>query len=122
VSSSYLGGLQLDALRAACSVWPRGTLDPDLHAPLSIAVPALLLSGELDPITPPRYAERTLAGARQALHLVVPGHGHGQLLEPCVNRIVAAFLAQHSIGDLDTRCVDTLQPAPFFLTFTGTAP
>jgi pimeloyl-ACP methyl ester carboxylesterase len=122
IDASYLGALQLDGLRAICSAWPRGVMDPDLHASLDIDVPLLLLSGEADPITPPRYAEQVLAHAARATHLVLPGHGHGQLASLCVSRLVAQFLADDDPRSLDTRCVSQARPAPFFLDFTGTAP
>ncbi len=41
---------------SVCRVWPRGPVDADLHAPLHSDVPALLLSGSDDPVTPPDYA------------------------------------------------------------------
>ena len=56
LANTFLGTSQLDGLQAICGVWPRGPVDPDFHQPLHSEVPALLLSGSNDPITPPRYA------------------------------------------------------------------
>jgi len=122
ITDGYLGTLQLEGLAAICAIWPHGALDQDLHAPLRIDVPLLLLSGELDPITPPRYAEQILAQASDALHVVLPGHGHGQLADRCVSRLLAEFIASRSPQTLDPACAHESRPAPFFLDFTGTAP
>ena len=57
LANTFLGTEQIDGLLAVCRIWPRGPMDPDFHAPLHSTVPALLLSGSADPITPPQYAE-----------------------------------------------------------------
>ncbi|MCC5862517.1 MAG: alpha/beta fold hydrolase, partial [Gammaproteobacteria bacterium] len=74
---TYLGDQQLRMLARICQHWPAGLLDDDLHEPLSGDVPTLVLSGELDPITPPAYGERVMATLTRARHLVAPGQGHG---------------------------------------------
>ncbi|MBI1572493.1 alpha/beta hydrolase, partial [Escherichia coli] len=45
---------------AACPAWPHRPAPAANAVPLRSDVPALLLSGELDPVTPPRYAEQVL--------------------------------------------------------------
>ncbi len=75
-AGTLLGTAFVDLLRAQCAVWPRGAMPPDFHAPLHASQPALLLSGELDPVTPPRYGEavrRTLPNSR---HFTLKGQGH----------------------------------------------
>jgi len=63
-------------------------------APVVSDVPALILAGEYDPLTPPRYggiAGRTL---QRSLRLTFPGIGHGvQRTAPCAHAIMVAFLA-----------------------------
>lgn len=120
--ASYLGEAMLEGLEAMCSVWPRGVIDPDFKAPLDSAVPALLLSGSLDPVTPPAYAAAAAAGFRDSLHVSFEGKGHIQLGLSCAQRIVRAFLEAGTAQDLDTACVDQVAPAPFFLSFNGSAP
>ena len=56
-------------------------------------VPVLLLSGAIDPVTPPRHGARVAQalGAR-ARHVVVPAAGHGLLALPCVRDQVFRFV------------------------------
>ncbi len=122
LAHTFLGTSQLDALRAICSVWPRGPVDPAFHAPLHSDVPALLLSGSDDPITPPRYAAEASRGFAHSLSLVVQGFGHGQLTDPCVPQIMARFVARGSVTGLDAACIRRLAPTPFFVTRNGPAP
>jgi pimeloyl-ACP methyl ester carboxylesterase len=112
----------VDSMEAICAAWPRGPVDEDFAQPLDSAVPALLLSGEFDPATPAAYGATAAKGFRNGLHLVVPGQGHGQERLPCVQRILRDFIEAGSAKGLDTRCIATIRPAPFFLSFSGSAP
>lgn len=124
LGDTFLGTSQLDALQAICDEWPRGPMDEDLHAPLASDVPALILSGGADPVTPAAFGEVAARGFSRVQHVVLPGQGHGQLLQPCVDRIMAGFL--DAVADdgvaVDTSCIADLKPAPFFLNLNGPAP
>jgi pimeloyl-ACP methyl ester carboxylesterase len=122
LAKTFLGTAQLDGLQAVCGVWPRGPVDPDFHQPLHSDVPALLLSGGNDPITPPRYAAQAVRGFAHGLSLVVAGFGHGQLTDPCMAGVMARFLSRASVAGLDTACTRKLAPMPFFLTRNGPTP
>jgi pimeloyl-ACP methyl ester carboxylesterase len=119
---TYLGVSQLDALVSICSVWPKGPIDKDFHAPLRSAVPALLLSGGNDPVTPASYGEQAKRGFSNSEHLVLNGLGHGQLTAPCVDRLMAQFVERGSARALDTSCANNARPMPFFTTLAGPPP
>ena len=119
---SFLGSVMLDGLTAMCEVWPRGVVDADLKEPLRSAVPALLLSGEFDPVTPPVYAAAAAAGFSDHAEIVFRGQGHIQLGLKCAQSLVRHFLDAGTAAGLDTRCVDTVEAAPFFVNFNGGAP
>jgi pimeloyl-ACP methyl ester carboxylesterase len=125
LSATFLGTAQIDSLRAICAIWPRGPVDDDLHAPLRSRAPALLLSGTADPVTPVQFGEEAAAGFLDVLHVKIPDQGHGQLVQPCVDRLMAQFLeraGREPAATLDAGCALALQPPPFFLTLTGPAP
>jgi pimeloyl-ACP methyl ester carboxylesterase len=55
--------------------------------------PTWLLSGSLDPVTPPRHGQRVAqALGPLARHVVVPNTGHGALALPCLRDAVARFI------------------------------
>jgi pimeloyl-ACP methyl ester carboxylesterase len=122
LASTFIGTRQLDGLAALCEVWPRGVIDDDLHAPLASDVPTLLLSGSADPVTPPAGAAQAGAGLAHSRHVVIEGLGHGQIGAPCVDRLIAAFVASGKPAELDTACVERLRPMPFFTTLAGPSP
>lgn len=119
---SFLGSAMLDGLTALCEVWPRGVVDPDLKEPLDSTLPALLLSGEFDPVTPPAYAAAAAAGFSDHAAFVFQGQGHIQLGLKCAQTLIRHFLDAGTAAGLDAQCVDSVAAAPFFLGFNGGEP
>jgi len=122
VEASYIGILQLQSIEAMCSLWPAGPVDDDLRRPLATDIPVLLLSGDADPITPPRYAALAMAELRNARHLIDAGQGHGQAAVGCMPRLIGEFVAGTDPAALDASCLERSFAMPFFLDFSGPAP
>ena len=81
-------------------------------APVPIEAPVLLLSGALDPVTPPRRAESAARHMTHARHLVVANAGHGVSQLGCAPRLLREFLDAPS-ATLDAKCLAEI-PAPTF--------
>ncbi len=122
LNSTHMGAEQVQQLIEACKDWPKGVVDDDLHEPFRSDAAALLLSGADDPVTPPEYAASAQRAFADSKHVVVAGHGHGQLGTPCIDRIIENFMSAGSARNLDTRCTEKLKPMPFFITLAGPAP
>ncbi|GAC1303838.1 MAG: alpha/beta fold hydrolase [Steroidobacteraceae bacterium] len=122
IASTYQGSDQLLAVMAICALWPRGPIDENLHSPLNSDVPALLLSGEADPVTPPEAAARTARGFTHQRLVTLYGEGHGQLATGCVPKLMADFLNDPAPEKLDTTCLARHRPAPFFVDLNGPSP
>lgn len=122
LAATYMGDHQLVMLEQICAAWPAGLLDDDLHTPLRSDIPVLILSGELDPITPPAYGDQVMAHLQRARHVVAPGQGHGLAHRGCVPRLMERFLRDVDPASLDADCALDMRAAPFFLDFTGPAP
>ena len=122
LEKTYMGTAQLDGLRSICSIWPHGPVDPDFHEQLHADVPALLLSGSDDPVTPPGDAEDARRALTHSVHVVLKGFGHGQLTAPCVDKVMADFTNRGGIEGLDVSCAQNDRPMPFFVTLGGPSP
>jgi pimeloyl-ACP methyl ester carboxylesterase len=122
LAATYMGTAQLDGLLAVCRLWPRGPVDADLHSPLLSDVPALLLSGGNDPVTPPAYARQAARAFRHRLLIVLEGFGHGQLTAPCIDRVMARFVELGSADGVDVSCIRAARPMPFFTSVNGPPP
>jgi pimeloyl-ACP methyl ester carboxylesterase len=122
INASYMGSFQLETLEAMCEVWPAGVIDDAFKVPLATDLPFLLLSGDADPITPPRYADLAAAELTNFLPLVGKHQGHGQIAVGCMSRLVADFVAAADPGAIDDTCLERSFVMPFFLDFSGPAP
>jgi len=122
-AGTFVGELRYRIQTAACSVVPRGELPEGYFGPVRSDIPVLLLTGELDPVTPPYLADRVAKTLPNSLHLVVPYGGHGfdglEGLE-CIKSIEHRFLATASLDGLETGCVAAIHRAGFAL--EGAAP
>ncbi|MBD9370920.1 alpha/beta fold hydrolase [Xanthomonas sp. XNM01] len=107
---------------AACPSWPHGSRPEGFNAPFRSELPVLLLSGELDPVTPPRYGERVLEGLPNGRHLVLRGQGHGALGQGCMPKLVGRFIDTSDAAALDASCLDTMTYVPPFTSFNGWEP
>ncbi len=121
-AETYVGTAFVEVTAAVCEHWPRGVLDDDLRDPLASDKPVLMLSGELDPITPPAYADQAAAGFANAVQVVGQGQGHGMLMVGCVPRLMAEFVETAKPGSLDLDCVERIRPFPLFTSRMGPAP
>ena len=119
---SLIGNLIVESFAAQCPVWPVGARRTDFKHPVVSDKPVLLLSGELDPVTPPSFAEaaaKTLVNGRQ---LVARGLGHTVLWRGCLPKIAAKFVETLKPADLDVSCMDAFGSTPAFTSYQGPPP
>jgi pimeloyl-ACP methyl ester carboxylesterase len=106
----------------ACEIWPRGEIDPAYYEPVVSAVPALVLSGDIDPVTPPSWGDAVVRHLSSGRHFVAPATGHGVAGTACGARLIAGFLDRADAGGLEASCLATARRPPFFVTPTGPDP
>ena len=102
-SGTLLGDVRVRQQMAACRVWSRGPVPEAYTRAFTVPVPALLVSGTRDPVTPRRWGEAMRAHLPASVHVVVPG-AHG-VNSPCVARMAAQLFDQRTVAGLDTSCV-----------------
>ncbi|MFQ5527474.1 MAG: alpha/beta hydrolase [Thermoanaerobaculia bacterium] len=115
---TYLGDYRVARQRHACEAWAKGDVPEDFDQPVASSVPALLVTGERDPVTPPSEAEKVAAALENARVVIVPHAGHlpwDASNVGCVDRILLDFLERASADGLDLGCLQELEPAPFGL-------
>jgi pimeloyl-ACP methyl ester carboxylesterase len=107
------GRLFIDEFSKACADWPRGKMAVDFDQPVKSDKPVLLLSGGLDPVTPPVHANEVKKSLSNAVHFVAPNVGHGVSHKGCAPKIVKKFIETASVAGLDGDCLKRL-PRPMF--------
>lgn len=108
-----------------CDGWPQGVVPPAFYQLPLAPAPVLVMSGGIDPVTPPRHGQRVAqALGAQARHLVVPNAGHGLMLQGCLRDVVFRFIdAPDSAAALqvDGACAEKMPRPPAFVA-PGLAP
>ena len=108
--------------RLACEFWPKGQVEPAFYEPIASNIPTLVLSGEVDPVTPPVWGEQIAKTLPAARHIVIPGTGHTAGGTGCGLRIIRNFIDKGTTEGLDTSCVALVHRPPFFVSPAGPDP
>jgi pimeloyl-ACP methyl ester carboxylesterase len=112
------GGAFASIYAELCPAVARGEV-PDAFYRLSPASAAtLVLSGAIDPATPPRHGQR-VAGAlgAKARHVIVPNAGHGVMGIGCLRDVVYRFVDAATDDEalaVDAACVRSIPRPPMF--------
>lgn len=113
-ADTVLGAALVELSRIQCAVWPKGQRAASFREPLRGDTPVLALSGELDPVTPPRYGDEVVATLPRGRHLTLAGQGHGVLGIGCMPRLFAQFIERIDAGSLNPQCLNRLSAVPPF--------
>jgi len=116
----FYGAETIEEHERMCAIWPRGKLPQDYYDPVKSGVPVLLLSGGIDPATPPRHAEQVLKGLTRGKHLIAPNLGHGVSSQGCAPEIIGRFIDDGNADKIDGTCLAKIPRPPFYLPLTGT--
>lgn len=120
-AKSYLGRTWMESAEASCAMWQLPAVDEAYTQPLQTTTPVLLLSGGLDPVTPPAWAELAMSKMSNARHLVAPHATHIVASQSCAPKLISQFITQQSATALDSSCLNQELRKPFFTNANGVA-
>ncbi len=122
-AETVLGNRMVEGMAAMCEVWPKGKKPADFNTPLKGDLPVLVLTGEFDPVTPPRYGEEIAnKGLPNARWLDLKGQGHNVIGAGCMPKLFAQFIEKADAKALDAKCLDKLAYVPPFTSYNGWEP
>ena len=108
VGRSWMGRAEIEWWTAACQIWPRHSVPSIFTRQMDrLAMPALILSGDADPATPPRWGDEMLRHFADARHIVVNA-GHNTSFTGCVPALITTFISRRSAAALETRCLESI--------------
>lgn len=119
---TFIGEDWIRDVRAECDEWPAAQLPASYFEPVLSDVPALLLSGNLDPATPPSWGELVARGLSRSRHVIVPGAGHGTTPLGCVPELIRELIEHRDPAALDAECVERLVRPAYFTSLQGPNP
>ena len=104
--------------RETCAAWPRGEVAAAFYTLSPAPAATLVLSGGIDPVTPPRHGERVaMALGAKARHVVVANAGHGVMALGCMRDVLFRFVDAPSDDDalkVETGCAAAIPRPPMF--------
>jgi pimeloyl-ACP methyl ester carboxylesterase len=115
-AGSPFGNYRVSQQTRACGMWPRGEIPPDFLEPVRSNAPVLIFSGNMDPVTPPKYGEEVARYLPSSRHVIIPEAAHevDGLTDPgCIDRIAIEFLEKGDATNLDVSCVGRMARPPF---------
>jgi pimeloyl-ACP methyl ester carboxylesterase len=115
---TFVGSYIVEAYIDVCKAWdlpnhPEHPIDGG-----RFDIPALIVTGDQDPVTPPQYGDQIATHFENAVHITVPHMAHGTAgmkNSNCLDRILADFVTKGSMEGIDRSCVKTIHPPPFRL-------
>lgn len=111
---TFLGTTKANALFEECRAWNVPAVSRADKQPVASDVPALLLSGAIDPDTPPDRAAdvaRTLSNARR---ITLPATSHSPL-PPCAVEVITRFVERGAADPSDDAACSVLRRPAFLL-------
>lgn len=114
-SAAFFGIQFVKEMQPICALWPKAQLPADYWEPIKSDVPALLLSGKHDPVTPDVWAQTVAAHLPNATSLSAAGGNHSISPEGCVPQLIAQFIERASMQNVNADCVGKIKPLPLVL-------
>lgn len=97
------------AFNVACSVWPKYQVDEAFYEPVTANIPTLILSGNLDPVTPPSNGDFPAKTLPNNKHIVLEHASHTVAMSTCASDLVAQFVKEQDPKALDESCLALIE-------------
>lgn len=114
-NSTYFGSEMIKTFEQSCAIWNMPAVAADFSAPISSDIPILVLSGELDPATPPSWGELAMEKLTNAQHFIAPYATHGVAHQSCANDLIAELVETGSVKEIDGECLNKDVSRNFYL-------
>ncbi len=114
-ANPFIGDRQTKIFKQACSVWPRYAVDEAFATPVVSEIPTFILSGHLDPVTPPEWGDLAAETLNNSRHFVVKSGSHTPIASSCANKLAAEFIENLDLNAIDDTCLQE-ESKPLFMT------
>ncbi|QNM82561.1 alpha/beta hydrolase [Sphingomonas sabuli] len=116
---TFLGTARTTGQLAACSVWPKGRPPAGFYDPPVSQVPVVLVSGQLDPVTPPSLGEIARKRFPNSVHIIAPFGTHVPN-DPSFDRMEEQLFSTGSVAGLAEVATMKAESPPFALPDSAT--
>ena len=105
--------------KMVCPLWPQYRPNEEFYTPVTANIPTLILSGNLDPVTPPSNGEFSAKTLPNSHHIIIENAAHTVALNTCASDIINEFLTSLDPNNLDESCLDNVPNETFMTNLNG---
>lgn len=105
--------------KMACPLWPQYRPSDAFYTPVTADIPTLILSGDLDPVTPPSNGDYSANSLPNNHHIVVKNAAHTVAMSTCASDIINEFLTSLTPKELDESCLEEVPNESFMTSLNG---
>jgi len=106
------GRLRTLLAETTCEEWPVDATSRAINTPVTSDVPALVVAGQYDPVTPPAGSERVASRLTKSTYALWPNRGHGITGDACAETLMAVFLEDPG-RPMDLSCLASVRGPDF---------
>jgi pimeloyl-ACP methyl ester carboxylesterase len=120
-NNSFSGDNSQLAFKKACGIWPKYRPNEAFYQAVTADIPTLILSGGLDPVTPPSNGDFSAATIPNSHHIVVDNVSHNVATSTgtCGVLIINEFLSRLTPKTLDETCLEDVPMESFMTSLNG---
>lgn len=107
------------SFKMACPLWPQYRPSEAFYEPVTADIPTLILSGDLDPVTPPSNGEYSAKSLQNNKHIVAKNAAHTVAMSTCASDLINEFLTSLKPKALDESCLEDIPNESFMTNLNG---
>jgi len=105
--------------KKVCPIWPQYRPSEEFYQTVDVDIPTLILSGNLDPVTPPSNGEYSAKFLPNNHHIVIENAAHTVAMSTCASDIINEFLTSLKPKALDESCLEDVPNESFLTSLNG---
>tara|TARA_R110000744_G_scaffold74350_5_gene148528 strand:- start:21655 stop:23163 length:1509 start_codon:yes stop_codon:yes gene_type:complete len=117
--NSFAKGMSLVMVGKVCSAWPSYQPSNEFYQTVTAEIPTLIMSGELDPVTPASNGEKSHVNLPNSHHIISKNNAHIVASTACGITIVNEFLEKQAPKELDESCLEEIPDESFMVGLNG---
>lgn len=119
--NNFAQGMSLNMIGKACETWPKYQPSSDFYQTVTADIPTLIMSGDLDPVTPASNGDKADKNLPNSHHIISKNNAHIVASTPCGINIVNEFLEKQTPSELDETCLQDIPDEAFMTGLNGGA-
>jgi len=118
-NNNFGGGDSHFGFKMVCPIWPQYRPSEEFYQTVIADIPTLILSGNLDPVTPPSNGVHSENSLPNNHHIIVENASHTVAMNTCATDIINEFLTSLKPKELDESCLEDIPNESFMTNLNG---